>query len=81
MKVKFKGDDNETMYNMIPYKSKVIQVEYGILYFSPIRKNRNAYPSKENNCGDEYILFLVYDKHLGNTTIVENIDLGVNIIL
>ena len=37
MKIEVKGDNVEKMYNMIPYKSKVINVEYYILNLSHIR--------------------------------------------
>ena len=39
MKIKVKGDNIETIYNVIPYKSKVIHVENDILNFLLIRKN------------------------------------------
>ena len=38
--MKIKGGNIGTMCNMIPYKSKVVYVEYGILKVSFIRKNR-----------------------------------------
>ena len=44
------------MYNMVPYKLKVVNVKYDILNFSPIRKNRNSYPSEDNNCCDDSIM-------------------------
>ena len=47
IKIKFKGDNIETMYNIIPYKSKVIHVKEYILNFSSIRQKINSYPRKE----------------------------------
>ena len=40
--MKIKGGNIETMYNMIPYKSKVIHVDDGILKVSSIIDNINA---------------------------------------
>ena len=60
MRIKVKGENIETMYNIIPYKSKVINVESYILNFSPIIQNRNAYPRKENDCGDDSSMVLLY---------------------
>ena len=69
------------MYNMIPYKSKVIHVDDGILKVSSIIKNINVYPRKETNCGNESIVVLLYDKDFGDTIIAGNTDLTKNIIL
>ena len=69
------------MYNMIPYESKVIHVEDGILNLSPIRKNRNTYHRKIKNCGDDSIIVILYGNHLGDTIIAGNTDLSGNIIL
>ena len=44
-KVKVKGVNIATMYNMVPYKSEVMNVEEYILNFPHIIQNRNAYPS------------------------------------
>ena len=44
MKIKVKEDNIATMYNMVPYKLKVIHVEDDILNFSPIILNRNFNP-------------------------------------
>ena len=52
MKIKAKEDNIETMYNMVPYKLKVIHAEDDILNFSPIILNRNANP-KFKNFSDE----------------------------
>ena len=69
------------MYNTKPYKSKVIHVEGNILNLSPIIQNRNAYPRKENNCGDDYSMVLLDDEHLSDTITTGNIDLNGNGIL
>ena len=81
MKIKVKGDNIEMMYNMIPYKSKVMHVEDDIIILSPIINNRNAYPRKENNCGDDYCMILIDDENLGRNIIDGNTDLSGNIIL
>ena len=49
------------MYNMITYKSKVVHAEEDILNLSPIRQEINFYPSKYNNCGDDYSMVLLDD--------------------
>ena len=69
------------MYNVIPYKSKLMHVEYGILKVSFIKRNRNADPRKENRCGDDSSMVLLYVEHLGDTIISGNTDLRGNIIL
>ena len=35
------------MYNMIPYKSKVIHVKDDIINFSAVKQNINYYPKKK----------------------------------
>ena len=59
----------------------MVNFEDDILNVFPIWKNRNYYPRKEDNCGDEPIIVLIYDDHLGDTIIYGNIDLIGNIIL
>ena len=59
----------------------MINVEGDIINFFPIRHNRNAYPRKEKNCGDDSIMVIIDDKNLGNTIITGNIDLSRNIIM
>ena len=59
----------------------MVHVEDGILNVSPIIKNRNVYPRKENNCGDDYSMVLLYANHLGDTIIAGNTDLSGNIIM
>ena len=66
---------------MITYKSKVVHAEEDILNLSPIRQKINFYPSKYNNCGDDYSMVLLDDEHLGDTIISGNTDLRGNIIL
>ena len=46
IKIKVKGGNIKTMYNIIPYKSKMVNVEDGILKISSIIKKINAYPRK-----------------------------------
>ena len=57
------------MYNMISYKSKAMHVEDDIINLSPIRQKINPYPRKENNCGDDSSMVLLYDGHLSDTII------------
>ena len=40
IKVKVMGDNIATMYNMVPYKLKVKNVDDDKIQFSPIRQNR-----------------------------------------
>ena len=44
-------------------------------------KNRNVYPRKENNFGDDSSMVLLYNEHLGDTIISENTDISENITL
>ena len=46
IRIKVKGDNIETMYNMILYNWKVMQIGYDILNLSPIIQNINEYPRK-----------------------------------
>ena len=62
-------------------RSKVRHVEDDMLNISPIINNRNFYPSKENNFGDDSSMVIIYDKHSGDTIISGNIDLSGNIIV
>ena len=55
LKIKVKGDNIATMYNMVPYKSKVTHVEYDTLNLSPIKNNRKYFPREDKNCGNYYI--------------------------
>ena len=72
MKINVKGDSIETMYSMIPNKSKVMHFEVDIINFSPIRHKIYAYHRKENNCGDESSIILLDYDQLGNTIINGN---------
>ena len=65
---------------MIPYKSKVVHDEEYIL-ISTLSDRKKSYPGKENNRGDDYIMILLYDEHLGDTIVSMNTDLSENIIL
>ena len=49
----------------------MIHGEYATLNLFLIRKNRNGHPREENNCGDDYILFLTYDSHVCDTAFAE----------
>ena len=71
-------EKKKKMYNMIPYKSKVMYAEDDIQNFSPIRHNINAYPRKENRCCDESSMVLLDDEHSGNTITAGNIYTRVN---
>ena len=63
---------------MVNYKFKVKHDEYNTLHLSSTAQNRNDYPMKENNCGDDYITFLPDDRHVCDAVISENIYLGSN---
>ena len=78
MKIKVEGVNIETMCSTIPYKSNVMHFEGDIQNVSPIRQNRNAYPRKENNCGDVSSMVLLNSENLGNTIISVNIYLSRN---
>ena len=70
----------KTMYNMIPYKSKMVHAEEYIINFSPII-HKKSHPRKENNYGDDSIMFILDDKHLGDIIIAGNTYLRGNRIL
>ena len=72
---------SKTVYNVIPYKSKVVYAEEDILNFTPIRQKINSYPSKENKFGDDYSMVLIYDKNFGDTIIFGDTYLRGNIIM
>ena len=72
IKLEVKRDNIATMYNMVPYKLKVMHVEYDTLICFPIIKNRNSYPKEENNCVDESVMVLLYDEHLCENIIAWN---------
>ena len=38
---------------------------------SPIRHKISSYPSKESNCGGDYIIVLIDDEHLGKNHKIE----------
>ena len=44
LKIKVKGDNIATMYNMVPYKLNLIHIEYYILNLLPITWIRNSCP-------------------------------------
>ena len=69
------------MFNMVPYKPKVMNVEYDILNLSPIIQNINAYPKEDNNCSDELSMVLLYGGKLCDTIVYENTDLIRNNVL
>ena len=66
---------------MVPYESKVMNVEDDILNFFPIRQNRKDYTRKYKNWGDESRMIIIDDGHLCDTVIADNIDLIRNNIL
>ena len=49
-----------------------------IYWIYPQRHHRDTHPRKENNCGDESSMVLLYDKHLCDTIIAGNTDLTSN---
>ena len=57
---------------MVTYKWKVVHVESDKLYLFTIRQISNVYPSKDNNCGDEYNRVIQDDRHLCDTAIPED---------
>ena len=59
----------------------MIHAEDDIINVSSIRKNRIAYPRKENNCDDDSSMVILYEEHLGDTIISGNTDLIINIIM
>ena len=63
------------MYNMIPYKSKVMHIEDNIMFFSPTIYNINDYPQEEINFGDYSSMVFQDDGHLCDTIISDNTDL------
>ena len=68
------------MHNMTPNKSKGVHAEEDILNFPYITQRIYFYPSKENNCGDDYSTVLIGYEHLGETIISGNTYLRGNII-
>ena len=66
------------MYNVVPYKSKLIHVEDDIINLSPIKQNINNYLRKKNNCGEESSMALLDDNQLCDTIIVGNTDMSGN---
>ena len=69
------------MYNIIPYKLKSTNVEDDIINLSPVRQKIDSYHREENICGDDYIMVLIDNEHLGETTISGNTDLRGNMIM
>ena len=59
----------------------MIHVEDDIIHLSPIRKNRNSYPIKYNNYGDDSSMVLLDENHLGDTIISGNTNLSRSNIL
>ena len=60
------------MYNMIPYKSRVMHVEDDTLMLYPIIYIINAYPRLYNKCGDDSSMVILDDEHLCDTITVGN---------
>ena len=71
----------EKMYNIIPYKLKVMHAEENMLNLSPIRQKINAYPSKEKNCGDDSGMVIIDEEHLVDAIISWKIDLKGNMMM
>ena len=55
-----------------------MRVEHDTLNLSPMRHIINAYPTGENNCGDDSSLLPPNDGHLCDTIISDNTDLSSN---
>ena len=58
-----------------------MHVEDDKINLSPIRQKINPYPRKEDNCGDDSSIVLLYDEHLFETIIAGNIYIIINIIM
>ena len=76
--IKVIEDNIAILYTMIDYRLKVIHDDDDTLHLFPRIQNSNAYTKEENNCGDDSIMFLPYDGHMGDTVISENTDLSSN---
>ena len=63
---------------MLANKLKLVHDEYDTLHLSPLRHNRKSYPREENNCGDDYIMFITDDGHMCDTVISNNTYLSRN---
>ena len=66
------------MYNVVPYKPKVMHIDNDLLNLPPIRNKRNFYPRKEKNCGDDFSTIIIDDDNLCDTIISRNTDLRRN---
>ena len=63
IKIKVKGDNIVTMYNMVPYNSNVMNVEDDITNIFTIRQKRNVYHREDNKCGDNFIMIILDESH------------------
>ena len=71
--IKVKKYNIVSVSNIVPYKSKVIHVEYDIINFSPLIQNIDYYPREDNKYGDDFRMFIIDDGHLCDIVIAENI--------
>ena len=62
------------VYNMIAYKSKVMQVKDDTINLFPIIQSSNEYHREDNNGSDNYSTLLSDCGHLRKTVMPENID-------
>ena len=66
------------VWNVLAYKSIMMQVEDDALNFYPKRQSINYYPEEGNNWGGDSSIVLLDDGHLGDTVIPDSIDLSSN---
>ena len=70
------------MYNIVPYKLKVVNVEDGILNTPPpITQNRTSYPRWGGGYGDDSNMVPIYEENISDTIIAGNKYLSCNNIL
>ena len=70
--IKVNGGNISIVYTMVAYKSKMIHHEDDTLHLFTMRQNSNAYPREEKSCGDDSIIFIPDDRHVGDAVIAEN---------
>ena len=63
---------------MVPYRLKVMHVEYYIINSSPIIHKWSSYSREDNNFGEDSIMVLLYDEHSCDTIISDNTDIIIN---
>ena len=79
-------------YHLTRIQNQVLQIILCLINMTPHtsgikneddrwKKNTNVYPRAEKNCGDDYIMFLIYEFHVCDTFTAGNTDLSSNNIL